>query len=166
MEDFEAWYRREYPRVLAACTALAGGWADAGREATDEAFTRALERWRAVREMAAPGGWVQVVALNHLRRSLRRRESERRAVRRYGTDPVVTAPEAPDVALWAAVAALPTRQQACVVLRYVHDLSEADTAAALGVARGTVSATLHQAVGRLRGVLGEPVLSPEEVKLP
>lgn len=165
MDEFEAWYRREYPRVLAACTALAGGWADAGRESTDEAFTRAIERWPTVREMAAPGGWVQVVALNHLRRHLRRRHSEQRAVFRCVSDPVV-APEAPDVGMWTAVAALPARQQACVVLRYVHDLPEADIAAALGVARGTVSATLHLALGRLRDELGEPVISSEEVQFP
>jgi len=164
MDEFEAWYRREYPRVLAACTALAGGWTDAAREATDEAFTRAIERWRTVREMAAPGGWVQVVALNHLRRHLRRRGSERRAVLRDLPNGV--APEAPDVGLWTVVAGLPSRQQACVVLRYVHDMPEADIAAALGVARGTVSATLHQALGRLRGELGEAVFSPEEVQLP
>jgi len=165
MDDFDALYRQEYPRVLAACTALAGGSVDLGREATDEAFTRAIERWREVGAMASPGGWVQVVALNQLRRLLRRRSSERRAARRWGTRSV-PAPEAPDVALWAAVGGLPARQQACVVLRYVHDLPEADIAAALGVARGTVSATLHQAREKLRAELGEPVVSPEEVRNP
>ncbi|MHB1928327.1 MAG: RNA polymerase sigma factor [Acidimicrobiales bacterium] len=160
MDDFEAWYRREYPRVLAACTALAGGRADAGREATDEAFTRAIERWRTVGAMAAPGGWVQVVALNHLRRTLRRHRSEQRAVRSHGPDPAA-APEPPDLALWDLVRTLPRRQQACVVLRYVHDLPEADIAEALGVARGTVASTLHSAARRLRSLLDEPVPAPE-----
>ena len=43
-EDFEVWYRREHPRVLATCAALSGD-AAAAAEATDEAFVRALERW-------------------------------------------------------------------------------------------------------------------------
>ncbi len=75
MTDFEGWYEQEHPRVLAACCAL-GGNVGVAREATDEAFVRALERWSKVGEMAAPGGWVQVVALNQLWRSLRRRRFE------------------------------------------------------------------------------------------
>lgn len=164
MDDFEDLYRREYPRVLAACTALAGGRVEVGRDATDEAFTRAVERWRSVRTMASPGGWVQVVALNHLRRRLRRRSGERRAVLRRGPDPIMAPPQ-PDVALWEVVRGLPGRQQSCVVLRYVHDLAEADIAAVLGVARGTVASTLHAALARLRDELGESVTVPEEVHL-
>jgi len=69
MVEFEAWYRAQHPGVLAACTALSGDL-DAARDATDEAFARALERWPDVAQMAAPGGWVQTVALNVLRRTL------------------------------------------------------------------------------------------------
>ena len=164
MDDFEAWYRQEYPRVLAACTALAGGRAEVGRDAADEAFTRAIERWRTVRGMQAPGGWVQVVALNQLRRSFRRQRTERQAVGRVGPAVAVT-PDGPDPSVWAAVSRLPARQRACVVLRYVHDLAEADIAASLGVTRGTVSATLHHALERLRAELGEP-LRPLETASP
>ena len=46
--DFERWYRREHPRVVAAL-AVAGGDVDVAREATDEAFVRAYERWARVR---------------------------------------------------------------------------------------------------------------------
>lgn len=167
MEDFDAWYREEYPKVLAACTALAGGRADVGRDATDEAFTRAIERWHSVRGMQAPGGWVQVVALNQLRRSFRRQRTERHALGRASA-PAAVAPDAPgpDRAVWAAVGRLPRRQRACIVLRYVHDLAEADIAASLGVTRGTVSATLHRALERLRADLGEPVLVPETGSMP
>jgi RNA polymerase sigma-70 factor (ECF subfamily) len=162
---FESWYEREYPKVLAACRALAGD-AHVAREATDEAFTRAAERWDQVVNMDAPGGWAQVVALNCLRRSLRRRQLEQRVLRPWGRTSATNPgePEPPDGALWEAVGRLPERQQACVVLRYVHDLPEADIALTLGVARGTVASTLNAARARLRDVLGDPTHEEEPIR--
>jgi|GEM_PF-565154 len=49
-----------------------------------------------------------------------------------------------------AVAALPPRQRAMVVLRYFGDCSLAEISTALGCRPGTVRATLHQAIKRLR----------------
>jgi RNA polymerase sigma factor (sigma-70 family) len=49
-----------------------------------------------------------------------------------------------------ALAALPPRQRAAVVLRYFVDLSEADTAAAMGCSVGTVKSHTHKAIHRLR----------------
>jgi RNA polymerase sigma-70 factor, ECF subfamily len=122
MEEFEAWYRAQHPRVLASIAALAGDL-DAAREATDEAFARALEHWATLTDMTAPGGWVQTVALNVLRRTLRRRRfvPHRSASSAVSSDHEVPLPD-PD--LWAAVRTLPHRQQVAVVLRYVHDLPE------------------------------------------
>jgi RNA polymerase sigma factor (sigma-70 family) len=54
----------------------------------------------------------------------------------------------------AAVATLPSRQRAAVVLRYFNDLSVADTAEILGCAEGTVKALTSQAVANLRRSIG------------
>jgi DNA-directed RNA polymerase specialized sigma24 family protein len=145
MEAFASWYEREYPRVLATCQTL-GRDADLAREATDEAFTRAFERWKKVGEMTAPGGWVQVVAWNHLRRGLRRRRLEGTLLNHRRPAP----PPPPDVELWMVVTTLPSRQQLAVVLRYVHDLPEAAIAEAMGVTRSTVASTLNAANANLR----------------
>ena len=56
--------------------------------------------------------------------------------------------------LWRAVCELPPRMRATLVLRYYEDLSEADTAAALGCSVGSVKSQTHHAVKRLRAALG------------
>ena len=50
----------------------------------------------------------------------------------------------------AALAGLPERQRQVVVLRVFLDLGTADTARALGIAPGTVTAHLARAVSALR----------------
>ena len=57
--------------------------------------------------------------------------------------------------LRTAVAALPERQRLILFLRHYADLDYATIAAAAGVARGTVAATLHQAHASLRRTLTE-----------
>jgi predicted RNA polymerase sigma factor len=73
--EFEAWYRREHPRLIGSLAALSGR-EDVAADAADEAFARALARWPRVSKMASPGGWTYRVALNELRRRLRRGATE------------------------------------------------------------------------------------------
>jgi RNA polymerase sigma-70 factor (sigma-E family) len=58
-------------------------------------------------------------------------------------------------ALWTAVRTLPERQRAVVVLRYYEQLSEQETADALGVTVGTVKSQASRALGTLRVHLGD-----------
>jgi RNA polymerase sigma factor (sigma-70 family) len=60
-------------------------------------------------------------------------------------DPVVERDE-----VWRALAALPPRQRAIVVLRYYEDLTEVQTAEALGIRPGTVKSQTSAAMARLR----------------
>jgi RNA polymerase sigma-70 factor (sigma-E family) len=56
-------------------------------------------------------------------------------------------------ALVADLARLPVRMRAVLVLRYWEDLSEADTAAALGCSVGTVKSQASRGLARLRELL-------------
>ena len=56
--------------------------------------------------------------------------------------------------LMEALRALPPRQRAVIVLRYWEDLTETQTAEALGCAVGTVKSQASKAMAKLRAALG------------
>jgi RNA polymerase sigma-70 factor (sigma-E family) len=128
-------------------------------ELAQEAFVRLYVRRRTLRDPAAAPAYLRRTIVNlvhdHGRRSGRQREL---------VVPMSAATEEPIDALDPigartlvdAVAELPKRRRACVILRYYLDLSEADTAAALGVSVGTVKSQTHKALAQLREVLGDP----------
>jgi DNA-directed RNA polymerase specialized sigma24 family protein len=158
--DFESWYRREYPRVLATLV-LVLGHGDLAREAADEAFARALARWPSVSQMASPGGWTYRVALNLARRSARRAALEHRLLR--GARPEDHSVPGPAVELWHVVGGLPRRQREVVVLRHLLDLREREIADVLGIRRSSVSQSLAAAHRTLRGWLSDEVGEPDQI---
>lgn len=64
-------------------------------------------------------------------------------------------------AVRGALAQLPPRQRAIVVLRYYEDLSEAQIAEVLGISTGTVKSQAHHAVRNLRTHLGISTITSE-----
>ena len=153
MLAFEDWYRRSH-RGLVESVLRAVGDPDVAGESVDEAVLRAFERWDRVATMASPGGWVFRVALNVARRDLARARRDAEEVRiAHAGRPEVEPP--PGGEAWLLVDSLPLRQRTAVVLRHGAGMTEAAVAAAMGVARSTVSSTLASAHDTLRRKLVE-----------
>jgi RNA polymerase sigma-70 factor (ECF subfamily) len=144
--DFTTLYETERDGMARSLLVI-GGDADEARDAVAEAFSRAYERWPRIAAMDSPSGWVYRVALNELRRRVRRRAHESRLLRRERPHPIPPADIDPE--LWDAVAALRIRQREAIVLRYVADLTERDVASVLGISDGAASAALVAARRRL-----------------
>lgn len=107
--------------------------------------------------MASPRAWLSRVGLNLARSWWRRVYAEQRANRRHSAGPDAPTAEPADVlAIRAAVATLPRRQRAVLVLRYYGDLSVEETAETLGCAQGTVKSLTHRAIASLRTALADP----------
>jgi hypothetical protein len=97
VEGFEAWYLGMHPRVI-SFVLVACGDADVAADSADEAFTRALDRWGQVGAMESPGGWVCRVALNVMRRRMRRRSMEQGLI---GRQPARSVPGEPVWCMWS-----------------------------------------------------------------
>lgn len=143
-------YEREYPRLLRALTAM-GGDGDAAEDAAQEAFVKA--HGYGIERIDRPAGWLLLVGTRELFRQRRRvaRERDRWAAvppAESGGAPYDAAADRAD--LLAALRELPERQRAMVVARFFYGLSYDEIAGAFGVAGGTVGATLHQGIAKLR----------------
>jgi RNA polymerase sigma-70 factor (sigma-E family) len=116
------------------------------------ALTKTYLRWGRLREVEAGEAYVRRVMVTTYSAWWRRRWN--------GEHPTDIPPEsaAPDAiaaaddrdVLRRTLAGLSKRQRAMVVLRFYGDLSENETAAALGVSVGTVKSTVARALARLR----------------
>jgi RNA polymerase sigma factor (sigma-70 family) len=152
----EETYRARASEFLRVATAIAGS-REGGRDAVQEALTRAFARRTTFRGTGNVEAWLWKAVVNSARNV--RDRSPRVA---EATDADMGAHDAVDErrdAVRAAVAALPERQRLALFLRYYADLDYAAIASALGVRRGTVSATLNHAHEALRAALGEEVLA-------
>lgn len=123
----------------------------AAADLLQDALERTLLAWPRIRRRDDPEGYVRRVMVNRevslWRRS--RREFLVSQVPNSGIPP----PDATDDSLRAALAALPSRQRAVLVLRFGEDLSERQAAEMLGCSVGTVKSQTSKALARLRIML-------------
>jgi RNA polymerase sigma-70 factor (sigma-E family) len=148
--DAAAFCDRVYPQLVGALT-LYCGQRHVAEELAQETLVRVWDRWPKVRDMASPQGWAHRVAINLANSWYRRQAAERRATARLQRERPAAEPDrAAELALRAAVAALPPRQRAVLVLRFFADLPVEETAALLHCAPGTVKSLTNKAVTRLR----------------
>jgi RNA polymerase sigma-70 factor, ECF subfamily len=159
---YEALVRAHQDIAFRTACLFAGSAADA-EEAAQEAFVKA---WRALprfRSGAPFRPWLLAIVGNEARN--RRRAAGRRAgvaLRAAHERPSGDAAPSPEAALLAggerrallsALSALDERDRAVIACRFLLDLSERETADALGCRPGTVKSRLSRALGRMRGEL-------------
>ncbi|MCL8026808.1 SigE family RNA polymerase sigma factor [Nocardioides bruguierae] len=111
--------------------------------------------WRKVARADSPDAYARRVMMNAFLSGRRRPGVRRERLVESPPDlPAPTGTSADDrLTLWPAVLALPERQRAVVVLRFYGQLTEAEIAEALGMARGTVKSTSSAALRNLRSAL-------------
>jgi RNA polymerase sigma-70 factor (sigma-E family) len=165
-DDFTAFVLARSARLVHFARMLCG---DAGlaEDLVQTALEKAYLRWDRI-EMADPFAYVRQAVVNQHLSWVRRRPWRERpsgdaseldlqldgpTADRTGSglsvaDPSTTVERR--LAVGAALSTLSRRERAVVVLRYVEDLTEQQTATALGVAVGTVKSANSRALAKLR----------------
>ena len=165
--DLRAWetvVRRYQGIAFRTAYLLCGSAADA-EEAAQDGFVKAYRALGRFRRGSPLRPWLLRIVANEARN--RRRAAGRRealAVRAAAQDRPGDAVPSPEAALLSAeqrsglleaVNRLSDEHRDAIACRYFLELSEEETAAALGVRRGTVKSRLARALARLREDLGE-----------
>ncbi|MEV5016875.1 SigE family RNA polymerase sigma factor [Streptomyces sp. NPDC053780] len=138
-----------------ACLLTAGD-THLAEDLVQEALGRLYLRWGRVARVENPAAYAQTVLTRAFLAHQRRRSSGERA-----TDAFPDLPGAGDgdaslrLTLLDALARLPAKDRAVVVLRYWEDRSVEQTADVLGVSSAAVRTRCSRALGRLRELLGE-----------
>jgi RNA polymerase sigma-70 factor (ECF subfamily) len=146
VENLEALYRERLPEFTRAATAIAGD-PDAGRDAVQDAFAKALRRRRRY-QTGSLEAWVWQIVVNAARDAGRRR-------RRKVAAPMPIEVRADEIGL--PLELLSERQREVLFLHYYADLDYSTIAHALGISSGTVGATLSAARDTLRSALSKEV---------
>jgi RNA polymerase sigma-70 factor (sigma-E family) len=146
--ELEEFCRREYTGLVRTLSLYCGD-RETAEDLAQETLARVWRRWDRVVVLDRPELWARRVALN-LANSWFRRQ---RLILRFppmrpahdGSDRLES-----DAEFARAVAGLPARQRAVLILRFYEDRSIAETAGLMGVREGTVRALSHQALTRIR----------------
>jgi RNA polymerase sigma-70 factor, ECF subfamily len=154
--DFERLYQTSYGKILGTLTAMLGDRA-AAEDCAQDAFERAYKKWATWQPIAPAEAWVHRIAINaavSYQRKMRLREVGE-VIRRIGRPGL--APDPQDLIehrdLATALAKLPPKQAAAIVLRHYHGYTNRAIAQALGIPERTVASRLAVAKERLRVML-------------
>jgi RNA polymerase sigma-70 factor (sigma-E family) len=161
--DFDAYVRGSHRRLKRLAFLLTGDL-DTAEDLLQSAYARVYPRWGRVSRYENPDAYVRRVMVS-IRTSWWRRTRGREVLtgdppeRGGGGDPATAEGELDRVL--RALRHLPRRQQVAVVLRHYCDLSEAETAAVMGITVGGVKSQTSKGLTALRAAL-EPSSVEEE----
>ena len=155
---FEQLYRDNVGRVHGAILRLVGMDRARAEELTQEAFIRAWQKLASFRFESAFSTWLHRLAVNLALMDLRARDPEDAVesdVLEAASEPVIPFCAGERADLEQAVAKLPPRARAVLVLHDVEGWKHEEIGRQLGMAVGSSKAQLHRARGLLRTMLGE-----------
>ena len=149
-------------QLLRTAVLLAGSHQD-GEDLLQAGLERLLRRGRRI--AGSPEAYLRRTLYNLAADGWRRQGAWRRKLPVIGASQLPTGPDviaAADLreALMRILRTLPPRQRAVIVLRYWEQLSQAETAAALGCSEGTVKSAASRGLQRMRD-LASPWLAAE-----
>ncbi len=156
-DDFRAFVEQHWAPLVRTAYLLTGdrGYAE---DLVQSALEKTHRRWSRVSRMDAPVAYVRRAMVNTATSWRRRRrvsEVPLLLVDGPAGDPYAPVDQRQQVL--AALRTLPPRMRAVLVLRYFADLSESETAAALGCSVGSVKSQASRGLTRLREQI-EPAL--------
>ncbi|MFB9350587.1 SigE family RNA polymerase sigma factor [Streptomyces heliomycini] len=154
--EFHAFFERHYAE-LSRLAHLLTGEADIADDLAADALLALWHRWDRVRAADHPAAYARGVVANLARTRIRSAVRERRRIALFWSprEERIENPDVPGVVdVQEALRRLPFRKRACVVLRHAFDLSEKDTALALGVSVGTVKSQTSKGMAELQRLLG------------
>lgn len=154
---FEQLYRQHVGRVHGAVWRLSGMNPTRAEELTQDAFVRAWEKLESFRFESAFSTWLHRLAVNVALMELRRPDREdttEDADLERASEPVRPFCVAERADLERAVADLPPRARAVLVLHDIEGWKHDEISRELGMAVGSSKAQLHRARGLLRNALG------------
>jgi len=153
-EEFAEFAEAAAPRLCRAAYLLCGDWHSA-EDLAQTALVKVFVSWRKVRRQEAAYAYATRTLVNcYLADHRRRHNAEIPSDQLPDFPAAVPAPETRMVVL-DALATLPPRSRAVVVLRYWVDLSVDQAADVLGCSPGTVKSQSARALDKLRAVLGD-----------
>lgn len=155
--EFEEFVAARSPSLQRAAYLMVGERGLA-QDLVQEALTKTYVAWPRLREAANAEAYTRKVITTTAISWFRRKSWS--SERPTGFLPEVSHPGHADASnqsawLWEALQSLPVRQRAAIVLRYYEDLTEQQTATAMGCATGTVKSQVSSGLAKLRTRLGD-----------
>jgi RNA polymerase sigma-70 factor (sigma-E family) len=164
--DFTEFATAAVRRLRRTAYLMCGDWHRA-EDAAQDALVRVYKAWDRLDHQAGLNTYahkaVVSVVLDQAKRPWRREHLNDEVVERAIADQVGTIDSR--LLVIQALAELPPRQRACVVLRHYADLSLEETALVLGIGVGAVKSQTSRGLARLRELVPHPSLE-EEPALP
>ena len=142
---FVALYRDQYDGFV-RLAALLVDRVEVAEEIVQDAFAIVYERWE---QIDSPAAYVRTVVVNKCRDTLRRGRVAATITLGRSNDSL----EPTGDVLHDALAALPARQRAVLVLRFYEDLPNDEVARLLKLRPGTVKSLVHRGLSTLREVI-------------